>query len=649
MLLLAMEAMKMMMNGTKFGQEVLECGWLGDLLCLDNIWFGNKKLWANISKYEKNSTLHHKSVEARKEHGHVTIPKPKFFEREKSKNGAVADLVFNVKLEFLSPLDKCMVGKVKRDIDLSSIPSMVRNEGIISLEVKPLCGDMVMMSVMDGEDWNDLWHDDYQDWWMLTGGSFVSMYPSTKLMARIAWVTCYGIPAHAWTEEFFRSLIEKTSGSFVSFHPSTKLIARLDVALVQIRYNFPELINKFVVFNIFIVKQLVGLGFCCNSEYGEGGQWRRNMMNWVSKSHLETETTNESFVEETMMDGEGRFLENHINDLGERKTGGSYVSLHPSTKLMARLDVALVQIRYNFPELINKCVRSIVNSVVFNIFIVEQPVGLSFCCNGEYGEDDSDTHNPLRIAWVTCYGIPAHAWTEELFSSLIEKTGGSFVSLHPSTKLMARLDVALVHIRYNFPELINKCVKSMVNNVVSNIFIVEQPVGLGFCYNGEYGEGGQWRRNLINLLEENMKMFLSNKVVNSKTLNDGVNNGHGFDLNITAYVSCLNGSDSNSVHNNWHGFLPSVSAAPSLSLGQEVVLGSQELTGHEGEPNGMLGHEFKGANNCLVSKRRTPEEIMCEALNVDLLDQGPNSTLPVTSQARRISELKKGKRLSQKK
>jgi hypothetical protein len=70
------------------------------------------------------------------------------------------------------------------------------------------------------------------------------------------WISCYGVPLHAWGDAIFRTIGFKF-GSFIQVDPSTKNMLRGDVARVKIVTSLPEVVDSTVVVSVLNKKFVI--------------------------------------------------------------------------------------------------------------------------------------------------------------------------------------------------------------------------------------------------------------------------------------------------------------------------------------------------------------------------------------------------------
>jgi hypothetical protein len=91
-----------------------------------------------------------------------------------------------------------------------------------------------------------------------------SWHPTAITRERFSWVRCFGIPTHAWCEDFFRRMVF-SFGVYCYIDQPTLMRTRLDVARFLIRTSALDLIN-FVgsikinddYFSVRVIEELLG-------------------------------------------------------------------------------------------------------------------------------------------------------------------------------------------------------------------------------------------------------------------------------------------------------------------------------------------------------------------------------------------------------
>jgi hypothetical protein len=78
-----------------------------------------------------------------------------------------------------------------------------------------------------------------------------------------------------------------------------------------------------------------------------------------------------------------------------------------------------------------------------------------------------------RVAWLRCYGVPTHAWGNNLFRSIAFKHG-RFIEVDGNTKEMRRCDVARIKIVTNFKAMIDSSMAVKVLGRRFDIRIMEE-------------------------------------------------------------------------------------------------------------------------------------------------------------------------------
>jgi hypothetical protein len=104
--------------------------------------------------------------------------------------------------------------------------------------------------------------------------------------------------------------------------------------------------------------------------------------------------------------------------------------------------------------------------------------------------------NLKRDVWVKVYGIPLHAWGDNLFRLLGERFGG-FVDYDEDTASRTRFDVARLKFSTSSRSRIEVPVSIMVMGVSFELWVVEEDVGNRGPNEEEGDEGGDqsWGRS----------------------------------------------------------------------------------------------------------------------------------------------------------
>lgn len=147
--------------------------------------------------------------------------------------------VDEVKMEWLR---KCYVGHVRHVDQVFMLQEKIVAEGISSVKITPMGGDLMLIQPHEDEHFDDLLKevgDLFSSW-------FESIHPWSQEdvpQARYVLVRCFGVPFHVWSADFFIS-IAMSFGRFVCLDKNTANMVRLDVAWMLIHTSSVETINR---------------------------------------------------------------------------------------------------------------------------------------------------------------------------------------------------------------------------------------------------------------------------------------------------------------------------------------------------------------------------------------------------------------------
>lgn len=151
-----------------------------------------------------------------------------------------------------------MVSLVLEGESSLAIQQKVDDAGFPNVVVTQLGGDCVFIHCNNGEDTWKVFDDAVHFFGMLFT-TVRKWMPSEVKYERGAWLRIYGVPIHAWTEDFFRLCVLDT-GRFLHIDDCTVDKARLDYARVLVSTTQIEIVNKtaeFLIDNCNYVIKLV--------------------------------------------------------------------------------------------------------------------------------------------------------------------------------------------------------------------------------------------------------------------------------------------------------------------------------------------------------------------------------------------------------
>ncbi|MCH82832.1 RNA recognition motif [Trifolium medium] len=194
---------------------------------LQDIWLGTYKLRVNVSRFgrDTNKTEDHQRNAKKPKRLGVTgnVPGRSFRDALTSREDSTEDvsqlnqlplppkrsLVFEASVDRLGFLRSFLVEHLKEDVDLIAFKDSLVLQGFHGITVCPMGGNMVLLSSkVEGlmssflgfdKGWRDTWCNKLESW-----------VPAVFSSQSEVWLTCWGIPLHCWSKEFF----EKVANSF---------------------------------------------------------------------------------------------------------------------------------------------------------------------------------------------------------------------------------------------------------------------------------------------------------------------------------------------------------------------------------------------------------------------------------------------------
>lgn len=240
---------------------------------LDKIFIGNQKMFVNIPRYQKDvwsgagsgvtgapSTRQHKQ-----NYKDGLRKKDKTYAQvvgnsgEKGNNGGqavrkgtnpgqfeFAHLKFNVDDKVVEQLNKAFVGVVSKSGTTYGTQDEFTRRGILEVKVTPMGANLVLLEEMEegalskllSEIWISEWFGEIRSW---CSGEIDN--------ERIVWIRCFGVPAHAWSNEFFSFLVAGI-GEFICVDDSTLKKKTMDVARILYKTKVHDLVSRLVKVNI---------------------------------------------------------------------------------------------------------------------------------------------------------------------------------------------------------------------------------------------------------------------------------------------------------------------------------------------------------------------------------------------------------------
>lgn len=161
-----------------------------------------------------------------------------------------------------------MVATVIGNESSLALKQRVDDAGFNNVDVIPMGGDRVFLQCSDGRDIWQVFNEAVDFFGML----FTNIHrwsDSDAKYERGAWVRVFGVPIHAWNEDFFRLCVSK-AGRFIRVDNCTADKSRLDYARILISTHNLDIIDTLSDFFIddcnFKIKVVEEWGFCLGED-----------------------------------------------------------------------------------------------------------------------------------------------------------------------------------------------------------------------------------------------------------------------------------------------------------------------------------------------------------------------------------------------
>ncbi|WJX40939.1 hypothetical protein P8452_28362 [Trifolium repens] len=245
-----------------------------------DIWFGSYKLWANVARFTKEGgfqnelggkrhTLDGRNKETeikRLKHNEAPVRSRKIgWDRTKVGNLSYAEAAGR-KADGAVEEDrvwarKGLIGMVKNIDEVPLIQQKILDVGITTVKIIPMGGKKVFIQPLEDEDLWDLVKDAEEFYWFV---NIKEWNPKEISSDRSIWIRVYGVPVHAWRENFFKRILECT-GEVIVLDDDTLKKRRFDYARVLIRTSALSFINQVEKVKIdedfFVVRLLEEVSF----------------------------------------------------------------------------------------------------------------------------------------------------------------------------------------------------------------------------------------------------------------------------------------------------------------------------------------------------------------------------------------------------
>ncbi|GAU46303.1 hypothetical protein TSUD_283280 [Trifolium subterraneum] len=281
---------------------------------LDNIIIGRDKISVNLSRYQRlddvrrknNNNEVSKGIEGTRraagsngekndKYGKHLYEQQNYQQREKQ-NRSYAHAVMNkgnkckteerrqIVLSYqaekkdMERLEKAFVGEVLDSGMTYNIQNAFHRQGYFGVKVTPLGSNLTLLEgqeegevqalIDDAKGWMDQWFKEIRPW-----------SPKEIDIERIIWLRVYGIPVHAWNDNFFTKMV-KPWGCFINSDDGTMKKTTMDVARLMIRTSCQQVVDEFVdvevngsIFHLRVLKDSYGpMRIMINQNKGPDGR-----------------------------------------------------------------------------------------------------------------------------------------------------------------------------------------------------------------------------------------------------------------------------------------------------------------------------------------------------------------------------------------
>jgi hypothetical protein len=166
---------------------------------------------------------------------------------------------------------KGLIGMVNNIDEVPLIQQKILDVGITTAKIIPMGGKTVFIQPLEDEDLWDLVKDaeEFFNHWFV---KIKEWNPKETSSDRSIWIRVYGVPVHAWRENFFKKILECT-GEVIVLDDDTLNKRRFDYARVLVRTSALSFINQVEKVKIdedfFVVRMLEEVSFCPISIVGK--------------------------------------------------------------------------------------------------------------------------------------------------------------------------------------------------------------------------------------------------------------------------------------------------------------------------------------------------------------------------------------------
>ncbi|KAF1890247.1 hypothetical protein Lal_00025580 [Lupinus albus] len=213
------------------------------LKSLEQVWIGNYKIKINIPRFKRKEDRKFKGVTSTRSILQPVGFQSKMINRE-GNHSSWKDILLNcssfpattkkqvpkyiVPKSCVEHFNKQWVAEIHRWDDVYNLQEILNRKGIFSVQTTHMGGKLFLLKSVGKEEVDQIFKNEEQ-WWKSIFKEINKWSPTTRPLERLVWIQCFGVPAQAWSEDFFKLVLEDV-GELIRLDEDTKSMARLDLA-----------------------------------------------------------------------------------------------------------------------------------------------------------------------------------------------------------------------------------------------------------------------------------------------------------------------------------------------------------------------------------------------------------------------------------
>ncbi|GAU48536.1 hypothetical protein TSUD_282880 [Trifolium subterraneum] len=203
---------------------------------LDNIIIGRDKIFVNPPRFHRDTRnrRHFRQEEVGNIKGNNSMVENRFLRNDE----------FKTEKEVVQSLRRAFVGVVVHPGMTYRIQDEFHMQGYFGVKITPLGANLALLQdqeegeiqalMEEARGWLDQWFKEIRPW-----------TPGEVDNDRLVWLRVYGIPVHAWNDNFF-TLISQQFGIFLNADDTTSKNLTMDVARILIRTSSLKAVDEFL-------------------------------------------------------------------------------------------------------------------------------------------------------------------------------------------------------------------------------------------------------------------------------------------------------------------------------------------------------------------------------------------------------------------